>query len=27
MIELETGIVVYDKLVKPPKPVIDYMTR
>ncbi|OAX33367.1 hypothetical protein K503DRAFT_869590 [Rhizopogon vinicolor AM-OR11-026] len=27
MIEHETGIVVYDKLVKPPKPVIDYMTR
>lgn len=27
MIDYETGIVVYDKLVKPPKPVIDYMTR
>ncbi|KAJ8594443.1 ribonuclease H-like protein [Rhizopogon salebrosus TDB-379] len=27
MIDYESGIVVYDKLVKPPKPVIDYMTR
>lgn len=27
MIDYESGIVVYDKLVKPPKPVIDYMTK
>jgi RNA exonuclease 1 len=27
MIEYESGIVVYDKLVKPPKPVTDYMTK
>lgn len=27
MIEYETGTVVYDKLVKPPKPVTDYLTR
>ncbi|KAG1827832.1 hypothetical protein EV424DRAFT_600780 [Suillus variegatus] len=27
MIDYESGIVVYDKLVKPPKPVTDYMTR
>ncbi|KAG1889870.1 hypothetical protein F4604DRAFT_1876618 [Suillus subluteus] len=27
MIDYESGIVVYDKLVKPPKPVTDYMTK
>ena len=27
IIDYESGIVVYDKLVKPPKPVIDYLTR
>lgn len=27
VIEYESGIVVYDKLVKPPKPVTDYLTR
>ncbi|KAF9232680.1 hypothetical protein BU15DRAFT_54755 [Melanogaster broomeanus] len=27
MIEYESGIVVYDKLVKPPKPIIDYLTK
>jgi len=27
MIDYESGIVVYDTLVKPPKPVIDYLTK
>ncbi|KAF8840863.1 ribonuclease H-like protein [Paxillus ammoniavirescens] len=27
IVEYESGIVVYDKLVKPPKPVIDYLTK
>ena len=27
MIDYGSGIVVYDKLVKPPKPVIDYLTK
>jgi RNA exonuclease 1 len=27
IIDYESGIVVYDKLVKPPKPVIDYLTK
>ncbi|KAL4073757.1 hypothetical protein J3A83DRAFT_4090781 [Scleroderma citrinum] len=27
IIDYESGIVVYDKLVKPPKPVTDYLTR
>ncbi|KAH7889012.1 hypothetical protein F5I97DRAFT_2006350 [Phlebopus sp. FC_14] len=27
MIDYESGIVVYDKLVKPPKPVTDYLTK
>ncbi|KAI6037556.1 hypothetical protein EDC04DRAFT_3141981 [Pisolithus marmoratus] len=27
VIEYESGIVIYDKLVKPPKPVTDYLTR
>ncbi|KAI3612322.1 ribonuclease h [Moniliophthora roreri] len=27
MIDFDTGIVVYDRLVKPAKPVIDYLTR
>lgn len=27
MVDYESGIVVYDKLVKPPKPVIDYLTK
>ncbi|KIJ60064.1 hypothetical protein HYDPIDRAFT_99502 [Hydnomerulius pinastri MD-312] len=27
MIDYASGIVVYDKLVKPPKPVIDYLTK
>ena len=25
--ECESGIIVYDRLVKPPKPVINYLTR
>ena len=27
MVDYQSGIVVYDKLVKPPKPVIDYLTK
>ncbi|KAG8214189.1 hypothetical protein J3R82DRAFT_10978 [Butyriboletus roseoflavus] len=27
IVDYESGIVVYDKLVKPPKPVIDYLTK
>ena len=27
IIDYESGIVVYDKLVKPPKPVVDYLTK
>ena len=27
IIDYESGIVVYDQLVKPPKPVLDYLTR
>ncbi|KAG9316876.1 ribonuclease H-like domain-containing protein [Chiua virens] len=27
VIDYESGIVVYDKFVKPPKPVIDYLTK
>ena len=27
MIEYDSGIVVYDQLVKPEKPIVDYLTR
>ena len=27
IIDYESGIVVYDTLVKPPKPVVDYLTK
>ncbi|KAI9571566.1 hypothetical protein HD554DRAFT_2168835 [Boletus coccyginus] len=27
IVDYESGIVVYDKLVKPPKPVVDYLTK
>ncbi|KIK90919.1 hypothetical protein PAXRUDRAFT_150845 [Paxillus rubicundulus Ve08.2h10] len=27
IVDYESGIVIYDKLVKPPKPVIDYLTK